>query len=42
MEDSSAFSPQAQGLLTAKYLNGIPDDSRMKKEAAVRSKKLIT
>lgn len=28
-----AFTPLAQGLLTGKYLNGIPDDSRMKKEA---------
>ena len=23
-----AFSPLAQGLLTTKYLNGVPDDSR--------------
>lgn len=27
-----AFSPLAQGLLTDRYLNGIPDDSRMAKE----------
>ena len=26
-----SFSPLAQGLLTDRYLNGIPDDSRMKK-----------
>ena len=28
----TAFSPLAQGLLTGKYLNGIPEDSRMKKD----------
>lgn len=27
-----AFSPLAQGLLTNKYLNGIPEDSRIKKD----------
>ena len=27
-----AFTPLAQGLLTGKYLNGIPDGSRMQKE----------
>lgn len=27
-----AFTPLAQGLLTGKYLNGIPDDSRMHRE----------
>ncbi len=27
-----AFSPLAQGLLTDKYINGIPEDSRMKKD----------
>lgn len=26
-----AFSPLAQGLLTNRYLNGIPDDSRIAK-----------
>lgn len=31
-----AFTPLAQGLLTGKYLNGIPDDSRMKKKPAAR------
>ena len=28
----TAFSPLAQGLLTDKYLNGIPEDSRIKKD----------
>lgn len=28
----AAFSPLAQGLLTGKYLNGIPEDSRMAKD----------
>ena len=27
-----SFSPLAQGLLTDRYLNGIPEDSRMSKE----------
>ena len=27
-----AFTPLAQGLLTGKYLNGIPEDSRMQRE----------
>ena len=27
-----AFSPLAQGLLTDKYLHGIPEDSRMKRD----------
>ena len=27
-----AFSPLAQGLLTDKYLNGVPDDSRIRRE----------
>lgn len=41
-----AFSPLAQGLLTGKYLNGIPEDSRMKtdgrflKESALSDEKL--
>ena len=30
-----SFSPLAQGLLTDKYLNGIPDNSRMRKEASL-------
>jgi len=28
-----AFSPLAQGLLTGKYLNGVPEDSRLRREA---------
>jgi len=29
-----AFSPLAQGLLTSKYLNGVPDDSRASKDGS--------
>jgi L-glyceraldehyde 3-phosphate reductase len=32
-----AFSPLAQGLLTDRYLNGIPQDSRMAKEHFLKS-----
>lgn len=35
-----AFSPLAQGLLTDRYLNGIPDDSRMKKGKFLREEML--
>ena len=35
-----AFSPLAQGLLTDRYLNGIPDDSRMAKERTLKSERL--
>lgn len=41
-----AFSPLAQGLLTDRYLNGIPEDSRMKtdgrfvKESALNEKRI--
>ena len=31
-----SFSPLAQGLLTNRYLNGIPQDSRMRKEASLQ------
>lgn len=31
-----SFSPLAQGLLTDRYLNGIPQDSRMSKEKFLR------
>ena len=31
-----SFSPLAQGLLTDRYLHGIPDDSRMKKGKFLR------
>ncbi|MBX2922792.1 MAG: aldo/keto reductase [Chitinophagaceae bacterium] len=36
------FSPLAQGMLTDKYLNGIPDDSRVKKGLGFLSTKHIT
>ena len=36
----TAFSPLAQGLLTARYLNGIPADSRMAKEHFLKSSML--
>jgi L-glyceraldehyde 3-phosphate reductase len=32
-----AFSPLAQGLLTSKYLNGVPADSRAKSEGSFRT-----
>jgi L-glyceraldehyde 3-phosphate reductase len=35
-----SFSPLAQGLLTDRYLNGIPDDSRMKKAHFLRPEML--
>ena len=35
-----AFSPLAQGLLTDRYLNGIPADSRMAKETFLKSSML--
>jgi L-glyceraldehyde 3-phosphate reductase len=35
-----AFSPLAQGLLTDRYLNGIPADSRMAKEKFLKSSML--
>ena len=34
------FSPMAQGLLTNRYLNGIPSDSRMTREAFLKSSAL--
>jgi L-glyceraldehyde 3-phosphate reductase len=34
------FSPLAQGLLTNKYLNGIPDDSRMARNTSLSSDQL--
>ena len=37
-----AFSPLAQGLLTNKYLNGIPEDSRMGKNAVSLKKSVLT
>lgn len=35
-----SFSPLAQGLLTGRYLNGIPEDSRMSKAAFLRPEML--
>ena len=35
-----AFSPLAQGLLTDRYLNGIPADSRMAKEKFLKKEML--
>lgn len=37
-----AFSPLAQGLLTGKYLNGIPEDSRIKKDGRFLKESDIT
>jgi L-glyceraldehyde 3-phosphate reductase len=36
----TAFSPLAQGLLTGRYLDGIPSDSRMAKEQFLKSSAL--
>lgn len=36
-----SFSPLAQGLLTDKYLNGVPADSRMRREASL-SEEVLT
>ena len=36
------FSPLAQGLLTDKYLDGIPEDSRVRRGVALSSQGLIT
>ena len=35
-----SFSPLAQGLLTDRYLNGIPEDSRMSKEHFLKKEML--
>ena len=35
-----AFSPLAQGLLTDRYLNGVPKDSRMSKERNLKKEML--
>ncbi len=37
-----AFCPLAQGLLTSKYLNGIPEDSRAKQESGALSENSVT
>ena len=39
---SIVFSPLAQGILTGKYLNGIPSDSRAAREGGYLDKKIIT
>lgn len=35
-----AFSPLAQGLLTNRYLNGIPDDSRIARGGFLKKRRL--
>ena len=37
-----AFSPLAQGLLSDRYLNGIPEDSRIKKDGRFLTEKSLT
>ena len=37
-----AFCPLAQGLLTNKYLNGVPDDSRAKQESGALGEGAVT
>jgi L-glyceraldehyde 3-phosphate reductase len=37
-----AFSPLAQGMLTDKYLNGVPADSRAGREGTALNKKMLT
>ena len=37
-----AFSPLAQGLLTNRYLNGIPDDSRVKTDGRFLKESILT
>ncbi len=39
---SIAFSPLAQGMLTTKYLNGIPEDSRAASETGALRQELLT
>ena len=36
------FSPLAQGLLTNRYLNGIPDDSRMKTDGRFLNERALS
>ncbi|MDE6715351.1 MAG: aldo/keto reductase [Muribaculaceae bacterium] len=36
----TAFSPLEQGILTDRYLNGIPDDSRASKEKSLKSERI--
>ena len=37
-----AFSPLAQGLLSDKYLHGIPEDSRIRKDARFLTERSVT
>jgi len=37
-----AFSPLAQGMLTSRYLNGIPEDSRIKKDGRFLKENALT
>ncbi len=37
-----AFSPLAQGMLTDKYLNGVPENSRAGREGTALSRKMLT
>jgi L-glyceraldehyde 3-phosphate reductase len=37
-----AFSPLAQGMLTSKYLNGVPQDARANKAGSFRSESFLT
>ena len=37
-----AFSPLAQGMLTDRYLNGIPEDSRIKKDGRFLKESALT
>jgi L-glyceraldehyde 3-phosphate reductase len=39
---SIVFSPLAQGLLTDRYFNGIPEDSRMKKDGRFLNEDRLT
>ena len=39
---SIVFSPLAQGLLTDRYINGIPDDSRIKKDGRFLKEEQVT
>ncbi len=37
-----SFSPMAQGLLTSRYLNGVPNDSRMSRHGSLTADKLTS
>ncbi|MCH4228675.1 MAG: aldo/keto reductase [Bacilli bacterium] len=38
----TTFSPLAQGLLTSRYLNGVPEDSRIKKDGRFLKESVLT